>query len=311
MVLFRAEELNYYLPSITQGPSVLDTSAIQATQQERQHRLQQVCASMGFPRNDTSPLDLSFKRFHRIYVFPKYKLLYCAIPKVGITSWKILFLYLHGHIEGQHGSLRPKSPKGNSMANRIFPRLSRMQPEAARKALQEYTSFVFVRNPYTRLLSAYNNKFAHRPLTSMYAKMVRNWSLENRPGFKPPPGGEIKVSFDEFIRHYIGTKRKDIHWEDMFELCHPCHVHYNFIGFYETLATDSDYILNLVGVPPDIRLASSDVAGRQTNSSNMDTLKASYSQLSDKLFTNFSKSPGLLRDCELFDYRMPECLKRD
>ena len=225
---------------------------------------------MGFPRNDTSPLDLSFKRFHRIIVCPKYKLLYCAIPKVGITSWRVLFLYLHGHIEDQHGSLRPKSP--NPMADRIFTRLSQMQPEAAKRALQEYTSFVFVRNPYTRLLSAYNNKVAHRPLTFVYAKMVRKWSLENRPGFTPPPDGEFKVSFDDFIRHYIGTKSKDKHWEDMFELCHPCHVHYNFIGFYETLATDSDYILNLVGVPPDIRLVS-DVAAKQTNSSTHGYLK--------------------------------------
>ena len=296
------------LPLVTQGASAVKTSAILEIQQERKQHLHQVCASMGFPPNDTSPLDLSLKMFHRIFVFPKYKLLYCSIPKVSCTTWKGLFLYLHGRIKHQQGSISPKET--HIMADQVFKKLSQMRPEAARKALEEYTSFVFVRNPYTRLLSAYNNKFVNEPLTDMYPGMIRNWSLKNRLGFIPPLGGESNVSFDEFMRYYIRrTVDKDRHWEDMYKLCHPCHVNYSFIGFFETLAADSD-ILNHVGVPPDIRLVS-DVAWKQTNSSNLDTLNATYSQLSDKIFRRLSKGPGLLRDCKLFDYRMPESIKRD
>ena len=260
---------------------------------------------MGYNPDHTSPLDIRLKNLNRIFVFPKYKLLYCAIPKVGCASWKLLFLYLHGHIKSQHGTSDP-----HAMADRSFQKLSQMQPEAASKALKEYTSFVFVRNPYTKILSAYNDKFVRHPVLGKWRQMVRGWSLKNRPGFKPPPGGAWNVSFDEFVRHYNGAKYKEVHWEDMHKLCHPCHVHYNFIGFYETLEADSDYILDHVGVPPDIRLVS-DLTKKPTHSSSDKSLTASYSHLSDKLFTELSKSPGLRRDCELFDYKMPDCLKRD
>ena len=169
------------------------------------------------------------------------------------------------------------------MADHFFKKLSQMPPQEAKKTLKEYTSFVFVRNPYTRILSAYNDKFVRLQVIGNWRKLVRSWTLKNRPGFKPPPGGVMNVTFDEFVRHYARALHKNVHWEDMFKICHPCHVHYSFIGFYETLAADSEYILDRAGVPPDFRLVS-DPTKAQTNSSRADTLNASYSRLSNKIF---------------------------
>ena len=85
-------------------------------------------------------------------------------------------------------------------------------------------------------------------------------------------------------------------------------VNFSFIGHYETLKSDSDYILNLVEASPDIRFPSQQAA--VTGSSREETMVKYYSQLSDSQLQDLANSPGFKRDLQLFGYDMPKCIRR-
>ncbi|XP_050709127.1 carbohydrate sulfotransferase 11-like [Eriocheir sinensis] len=65
--------------------------------------------------------------------------------------------------------------------------------------------------------------------------------------------GGHNVTFAEFLRFISeagrGTKeQRNEHWRPMHELCQPCAVHYDFIGKYENLKEDADYLLQWLGL---------------------------------------------------------------
>ncbi|MCQ4062298.1 sulfotransferase family protein, partial [Klebsiella pneumoniae] len=55
------------------------------------------------------------------------------------------------------------------------------------------------------------------------------------------------------------------HWERVHSLCHPCIVHYDVVGKYETLAEDANYILQLVGADTSFKFPSSSKTTRTTD----------------------------------------------
>ena len=89
--------------------------------------------------------DLKF-----ILVDDKNKFMYCTIPKVGTTTWKNVF-----------GNLRRL--KENSFENihqwDLWHRLSAYSEKGRRKRINTYFKFVFVREPFIRLISAFKDKF--------------------------------------------------------------------------------------------------------------------------------------------------------
>ena len=63
------------------------------------------------------------------------------------------------------------------------------------------------------------------------------------------------VTLEEFVRFAVDTGlrgRKDVHWTPQYELCQPCFIKYDFIGHYETLWTDGDYVLRRLGINSNI-----------------------------------------------------------
>ena len=120
-----------------------------------------------------------------------------------------------------------------------------------------------------------------------------------------------EVSFPQFVHYYLRTNSKDsdVHWRDMYHIAHPCMVNFTFIGHYETLKSDSDYILDLVKAPSDIRFPSHELSS-VTGSSNQETMMKYYGQLSDSQFHELSNSFGFRRDLQLFGYEMPSYIRR-
>lgn len=116
--------------------------------------------------------------------------------------------------------------------------------------------FLFVRNPYQRLLSCYVDK--------LLAPNPVYWRLLGVPAVqtvrKPQtPSSEIcghDLTFSEFIKYVIiamGTNKRgflgkshkklginrDLHFEQLTVLCKPCHLKYDFVGKMESFKEDS------------------------------------------------------------------------
>jgi len=66
-------------------------------------------------------------------------------------------------------------------------------------------------------------------------------------------GDDVRI--DEFVRYVVDTGRfqTDVHWTPQHRLCQPCALSYDFVGHYETLWTDADYVLGKLGVDARVR----------------------------------------------------------
>ncbi|CAI5930038.1 unnamed protein product [Closterium sp. NIES-65] len=83
-------------------------------------------------------------------------LVYCELQKVGSTSWKFWIRQQHHH---PHPNQFPEAQlPATSNITEVWYSLS--EPDAIRAITRtDYTRFVFVRQPFTRIVSAYLNKY--------------------------------------------------------------------------------------------------------------------------------------------------------
>ena len=57
------------------------------------------------------------------------------------------------------------------------------------------------------------------------------------------------VTWPEFVQYVNNLKRGDFneHWAPYDELCQPCVVNYDFLGHYENLEDESNYVIRQLG----------------------------------------------------------------
>ena len=90
--------------------------------------------------------------FQHVILFPKHKLAFCGIPKVGITQWEQFLRFYIGAKD------YPSLPH-YKMDRELF-QFDKMSPEVQRRIWEdeEWTWAAFIRNPAERLLSGYLDK---------------------------------------------------------------------------------------------------------------------------------------------------------
>ena len=128
--------------------------------------------------------------------------------------------------------------------------LDKYSKAGIRYRLKNYLKFTFVRHPFERLVSAYNNKLVEA--NTFYRMSVGRTIIERYR--KEPSERSLRtghdVLFPEFVQYVIDEWRTgqlmDVHWRPMVDLCTPCHVHYDVVGKFETLKEDADFVLNSV-----------------------------------------------------------------
>ena len=104
-----------------------------------------------------------------------------------------------------------------------FPRPTLSQLKVA---LQTSLSFLIVREPLERLLSAYRNKIEHMQ-GSYYSKLAKTIVSKYRNSHKR--NGNSKPSFKEFVQHVLHSK-PDEHWAPIYKFCTPCTVNFTVIA---------------------------------------------------------------------------------
>ncbi len=156
-------------------------------------------------------------------VSDEHRFIYCAIPKVAGSSLIEWFLALVGD----------DGCKTRNKRAYAVPRhgLGRKPPWQRKRCLRDYYKFAFVRDPWSRLVSAYLDKlvaghnYLHRPALKVM-RLVR--------GRRPAEGAGI--SFREFVS-YLTTRRlnrENRHWRPVSWFLGE--TEFDFVGPMDNLA---------------------------------------------------------------------------
>ena len=261
---------------------------VEELQRHRQRHLQAACQN--YSRVDVK----SKKAYNHFLVDDHHQVIYCWIPKAGCTNWKRMMVRLSGRYHGNPNHRIHVHTGGTK--NYGLRALNSYNWPNITKRLKTYKKFLFVRNPFERLLSGYKNKF-----------LEKEWYfiLKFGPAIKRMFRGSAKakgrVRFEEFVRWlprlYNRDGYFDEHWKHYYRLCRPCDIDYDFIGKMETMAEDSDYIIrHLYGrqCPPALPQKP---GGHKTTDRVTSTY---YSNLSTHVIENLYEA--YKRDFVLFDY---------
>ena len=225
-------------------------------QEGRRKSVQNICTRSGhIPK-------LKPENMNNIYVDDKHKLLYCAIPKVACTNWFRVFLVLTGKVNHTRTSDIPASDVHNIYSDQLT-RLSSFNKREIKYRLKNYLKFMFVRNPFERMLSAYRNKFVsqwNKYFPARYGRYIIRQYRKNATQQAIQSGSDVK--FKEFVQYIIDPRTEirepaNEHWKQFYKLCHPCLVDYNVIGKYDTMTQDIKYLFKQAMVEKIVKFPSS------------------------------------------------------
>jgi hypothetical protein len=111
-------------------------------------------------------------------------------------------------------------------AKLFFQRPAFASSKTARDIKHKYYKFVFVRNPFTRVLSAYLDKVVRQN-----SIRYRRWALKN--------GQPQSPSFADFCRYLDGGGLyEDAHWAPQVDCLLIPFADFNFVGRFETVDAD-------------------------------------------------------------------------
>lgn len=216
---------------------------------ERRRQLHEACTThaLDVPNNDTlhraNPWEFLVSRSHH--------LVWCNVFKAASTSWMYNFNILAGYSPKflQHTKTVPLL-----LARRRYPRPSLTDLEVA---LNDSVSFIIVRHPLERLLSAYRDKLEYSLPHTLHQRLGNRIILKYRTGTpKLPPQSRKSArknprwpTFSEFVRYLVDEHRKEetfnMHWAPIAEFCTPCQVRFDVIAKFETLQEDQNYLIHL------------------------------------------------------------------
>ncbi|XP_034757269.1 carbohydrate sulfotransferase 12-like [Etheostoma cragini] len=204
--------------------------------------------------------DLRNKELENLIVDDKHCIIYCYIPKVACTNWKRVMFVLNQ----TEPYPDPMSTSGDLVHeyNTLTHLTSFPRPEVKAK-LKHYTKFLFVRDPFVRLVSAYRDKFLRRN-EYFYLHFARDilrlyGNLTNPPETVDKAfASGIHPSFYNFIQYLLDPQTEEKrplepHWRQMYRQCHPCLIQYDFIGHQETLQQDAGQLLKMLKLEDDIK----------------------------------------------------------
>jgi len=173
---------------------------------------------------------------------------FCIVCKVASTNLKRTLLMLTGKISKIHRpeQLSDNYVRNNTIVDKYIKRLDQVPPEYRDWRFKDdrYFTFTFVREPLERLWSAYRFMLVENAYDNLDVTIVRKY----RPGVYEASIKRYKVTFAEFVRYvlyqYAAGEMFDGHWAPQNELCRVCQLRYDFIGHFETLNEDADYVVS-------------------------------------------------------------------
>ncbi|KAJ0001986.1 hypothetical protein NQD34_001782 [Periophthalmus magnuspinnatus] len=236
-------------PSPSSSSSTAENwSKLSRTLEARRELMRNMCAKY---KSHTSR-TITREHVRMIYVEDRYKLLYCEVPKAGCSNWKRTLMVLAGIASDTRSLSHDTVHYKNHLK-----KLDSFDYSGIMRRLQTYTKVVFAREPMERLVSAYRDKFENpnkhyhtvygRPIIAKYRTHPSPEALSTGDG----------VTFTEFVQYLLDVHRPvgmDIHWNLVDNLCHPCLIDYNFIGKFENMQEESNFLLRIMKAPRNLTL---------------------------------------------------------
>ncbi|KAH1006347.1 hypothetical protein HUJ05_007092 [Dendroctonus ponderosae] len=259
----------------------------------RRKHLKAACHMLGLdkPSNDSlhSPNPWEYLVDHR------HHMVWCNVFKAASTSWMYNFNILAGYTpEYLRGSRTPPLTLARQKYGR--PTLESLQ-DALKD--EKSVSFLIVRHPLERLLSAYRDKIQHAVSGSYHFKLGREIIKKYR---KKETIGPKYPTYPEFITWLIDMvkegKQLDMHWTPIVEFCTPCMFDIKIIAHTETLEDDQDYIIKRAGLGEVIKPEWKN-AGKGSTTAH---ISSHYSQLSRSQILQLYHIYRF--DFELFNYSL-------
>lgn len=223
--------------------------------------------TLDFPGRNRSFDDIPNKELDHLIVDDRHGIIYCYVPKVACTNWKRIMIVLSESLLNQGIPFLdpleiPREHVHNSSVhftfNKFWKRYGKFARHLMKIKLKKYTKFLFVRDPFVRLISAYRSKFEieneefYRSFAVTMLKRYTNHTDPPKSVVEAFAAG-IKPSFSNFIQYLLDPRTEEHmpfneHWRQVHRLCHPCQINYDFVGKLETLDEDAEYLLSLLNV---------------------------------------------------------------
>ncbi|XP_059352652.1 carbohydrate sulfotransferase 11-like [Daphnia carinata] len=200
--------------------------------------------------SETSPIPAWFK------IEDGHQVMYCDVPKMmafvrsqaASTNLKRLMLILSGKFDIADLLSIPGTVVHHQ---NIMRNLAVFESATfSENGVGNYTKFIFVRHPFERLVSAYENKVGINAVDFNYRKrlgpkMIRKYRQEPTKVWEE---GDY-ATFVEFVDYVIeewklNKTHMDVHWLPANDLCIPCTIEYDLIGKVETLEQDVSFLLH-------------------------------------------------------------------
>ncbi|XP_071481821.1 carbohydrate sulfotransferase 11-like [Diadema antillarum] len=274
---------------------------IRKEQERRKAQVEHTC--------NTSP-NLQYQKLlyrdtlSHVFVLDKQKLLFCYVPKVGCSNWKRILMVL----SGRKVSMKDITSREAHSRNKLT-RLGTLSKTQQLERISTYRKVMFVREPLTRVLSAYKNKYQDLDVYRLapeslqkVAKHVMEKHRSNATHSELKTGENITwTEFTNYLVDPIERPKFDEHWKEMYKLCSPCRIKYDFIGRLENIQEEANYVLSHFNFTRKLSYPSS-ANSHPTNSASTNVTK---------YFDRFSREKlralwNIYRfDYELFGYDKP------
>ncbi|PNJ83087.1 carbohydrate sulfotransferase 11 isoform X1 [Pongo pygmaeus] len=286
------------------NPIQLELSNTAVLHQMRRDQVTDTCranSATSRKRRVLTPNDLK-----HLVVDEDHELIYCYVPKVACTNWKRLMMVLTGR--GKYSDPM-EIPASEAHVSANLKTLNQYSIPEINHRLKSYMKFLFVREPFERLVSAYRNKFTQKYNISFhkrYGTKIIKRQRKNATQEALRKGDDVK--FEEFVAYLIDphTQREEPfneHWQTVYSLCHPCHIHYDLVGKYETLEEDSNYVLQLAGVGSYLKFPTYAKSTRTTDEMTTEFFQNISSEHQTQLYEVYKL------DFLMFNYSVPSYLK--
>jgi len=238
------------LSRIEKSSETSNITQVEKAMLKRSAHIRAVCQDMrGNKERDDCGLKYESKEFSFSQYLKKQFLFdhktgttYCFIHKVASSSWMALFARLENNPSflswvSQTGSYYTVKARMSSSTNIV----------AHNTAQTDLFSFMVVRNPFDRILSAYRDRILRGD--SNQALQHVPLILTNHTSEDIIKDGKVIVfpTFDAFVGYLI-EGAIDPHWEAFYSACAPCLIDYDAIVKLENAPPEENYVLEKSGM---------------------------------------------------------------